>query len=90
MSEAIQIAGALAILVAYALALFGVIDQRSYAYLIPNLLGAVVLAVIAWVEDLWGFLLLELPGRSSPPGDSSRAAVRRLNRTESRALSASS
>jgi hypothetical protein len=60
MSEAIQIAGALAILVAYALAQFGVIDQRSYSYLIPNLLGAVVLSVIAWVEDLWGFLLLEL------------------------------
>ena len=60
MSEAIQIAGALAILVAYALAQFGVIDQRSYAYLIPNLLGAVVLAVIAWVEHLWGFFLLEV------------------------------
>ena len=60
MSEAIQIAGAVAILVAYALAQFGVIDQRSYAYLIPNLLGAVVLAVIAWVEELWGFFLLEL------------------------------
>jgi hypothetical protein len=60
MSEAIQIAGALAILVAYALAQFGVIDQRSYPYLISNLLGAVVLSVIAWVEDLWGFLLLEV------------------------------
>jgi hypothetical protein len=60
MSEAIQIAGALAILVAYALAQFGVIDQRSYSYLIPNLLGAVVLGVIAWVEYLWGFFLLEL------------------------------
>ncbi len=60
MSEAIQIAGALAILVAYALAQFGVIDQRSYSYLLLNLLGAVVLGVIAWVEDLWGFLLLEL------------------------------
>jgi len=59
MSEAIQIAGALAILVAYALAQFGVIDQRSYPYLILNLLGAVVLGVIAWVEDLWGFFILE-------------------------------
>lgn len=60
MGEAIQIAGALAILVAYALAQFGVIDQQSYAYLVLNLLGAVVLGVIAWVEDLWGFFLLEL------------------------------
>ena len=60
MSEAIQIAGALAILVAYALAQFAVIDQRSYSYLLLNLVGAVVLGVIAWVEDLWGFFLLEL------------------------------
>lgn len=59
MSEAIQIAGALAILVAYALAQFGVIDQRSYPYLVMNLLGAVVLGVIAWVEALWGFFILE-------------------------------
>jgi UDP-N-acetylmuramyl pentapeptide phosphotransferase/UDP-N-acetylglucosamine-1-phosphate transferase len=78
MSEAIQIAGALAILVAYALAQFGVIDQRSYSYLIPNLLGAVVLGVIAWVEDLWGSSSSSSPGRSSPPGDSSRAVARRL------------
>ncbi len=60
MSEAIQIAGAVAILVAYALAQFGVIDQRSYSYLILNLVGAGVLSVIAWVEDLWGFFLLEV------------------------------
>lgn len=60
MGQAIQIAGAVAILVAYALAQFGVMDQRSYSYLILNLLGAVVLGVIAWIEDLWGFFLLEL------------------------------
>jgi hypothetical protein len=60
MSEAIQIAGAVAILVAYALAQFGFIDQRSYSYLVLNLLGAVALGIIAWVEDLWGFFLLEL------------------------------
>ena len=60
MSQAIQIAGAVAILVAYALAQFGVIDQKSYAYLVLNLVGAVVLGVIAWVEDLWGFFLLEV------------------------------
>lgn len=59
MSQAIQIAGAVAILVAYALGQFGVIDQRSYPYLILNLLGGVVLGVIAWVEDLWGFFILE-------------------------------
>lgn len=59
MSEAIQIAGALAILVAYALAQFKLVDQRSYEYILPNLVGATVLSVIAWVERLWGFFLLE-------------------------------
>jgi hypothetical protein len=59
MSEAVQIAGAVAILVAYALGQFRVVDIRSYVYLVLNLVGALVLAVIAYVEHLWGFLLLE-------------------------------
>jgi hypothetical protein len=59
MSEAIQIAGALAILVAYALAQFKVVDQGSYSYLLPNLAGALVLSVVAYAERLWGFFLLE-------------------------------
>jgi hypothetical protein len=59
MSEAIQVAGAVAILVAYALGQFRVVDVRSYVYLLLNLVGALVLAVIAYVEHLWGFLLLE-------------------------------
>jgi len=59
MSETIQIAGAVAILVAYALGQFRVVDVRSYVYLLLNLVGALVLAVIAYVEQLWGFLLLE-------------------------------
>jgi hypothetical protein len=59
MSEAIQIAGAVAILVAYALGQFRVVDVRSFVYLLLNLVGALALAVIAYVEDLWGFLLLE-------------------------------
>jgi hypothetical protein len=59
MGEAIQIAGAAAILVAYALGQFRVLDVRSYVYLLLNLVGALVLAVIAYVEGLWGFFLLE-------------------------------
>lgn len=59
MSQAVQIAGALAILVAYALAQFRFLDGRSYAYLGLNFAGALVLAVIAYVEELWGFFLLE-------------------------------
>jgi hypothetical protein len=59
MGQAVQIAGAVAILVAYALGQFRVVDVRSYVYLLLNLFGALVLAVIAYVEGLWGFLLLE-------------------------------
>jgi hypothetical protein len=60
MSEAVQILGALAILVAYALAQFKLVDQRAYSYILLNLGGAVVLGVIAYVERLWGFFLLEV------------------------------
>jgi hypothetical protein len=57
--QLIQIAGALAILVAFAFAQFGRLDQRSYSYLVLNLVGSVVLAVLAYLERQWGFLLLE-------------------------------
>ena len=59
MAQAAQIVGALLILAAYALAQFGVLDQRSYSYLWLNLVGAAALAVLAWHERQWGFLLLE-------------------------------
>jgi hypothetical protein len=31
----------------------------SRVYLALNLIGSVVLAILAWVESQWGFLLLE-------------------------------
>jgi uncharacterized membrane protein YccC len=57
--QLVQIVGALLILVAYAAAQFGAMDQHSRAYLVLNLVGSAVLAVLAFYEDLWGFLLLE-------------------------------
>lgn len=57
--EALQILGAVAILIAYTLGQFRVLDVRSWAYLGLNFAGALVLAVIAFVEGLWGFFLLE-------------------------------
>jgi hypothetical protein len=45
--------------VAYAAAQFGKLDQSSRAYLVLNLVGSAILAVLAWYEEQLGFLLLE-------------------------------
>jgi hypothetical protein len=57
--EVVQIVGALLILAAYAAAQFGWMDPHSRAYLVLNLIGSAVLAVLAYDQHLWGFLLLE-------------------------------
>lgn len=59
MDQLVQIVGAMLILVAYAAAQFGAMSQHSRAYLVLNLVGSAVLAVLAFYEELWGFLLLE-------------------------------
>lgn len=59
MDQVVQVVGALLILVAYAAAQFGAMDQHSRAYLALNLVGSAILAGLAWEERLWGFLLLE-------------------------------
>ena len=59
MTQAIQILGALAILAAFVASQLGVFDVRSRTYLWLNFLGALVLAIVAWHEQQWGFLLLE-------------------------------
>jgi hypothetical protein len=58
--EAFQIVGAIVILIAFGLAQLGRLDLRSYPYLILNVVGAGILAIDAWRNDLWGFLLLEI------------------------------
>lgn len=59
MSQIIQVVGSLFILSGFALAQWGVLDQKSRRYLIVNLVGSAVLAVNAFYEQQWGFLLLE-------------------------------
>jgi hypothetical protein len=58
-SQLVQIVGALLILAGFAAAQAGVADVRSHRYLWPNLVGSAALAVDAWHERQWGFLLLE-------------------------------
>ncbi len=59
MAQAIQIIGALIILGAYAAGQLGEMPTDSRLYLLLNLVGSVVLAVIAVVEGQIGFILLE-------------------------------
>ena len=59
MEQLVQVIGALLILTAFAAAQFGRLDQRSVSYLVLNLIGSIILAVLAAVEEQLGFLLLE-------------------------------
>lgn len=59
MGQSLQILGAVLILAAYTLAQTGRLDQRSYSYILLNLIGSSVLAVLAAIHNQWGFLLLE-------------------------------
>jgi len=59
MEQAIQVAGALLILVAFAAAQLGRMNTHSLAYLWLNLVGSAILAVLAAVDSQYGFLLLE-------------------------------
>jgi hypothetical protein len=56
---ALELAGAVLILAGFTLGQLRVLDQHSLVYLVLNLVGSFVLAVIAWVDERWGFLLLE-------------------------------
>jgi hypothetical protein len=57
--QVIQLLGALLVLAGFVLAQRRLLDPRSRAYLLVNLVGSTVLAVDAWLGAQWGFLVLE-------------------------------
>ena len=59
MDQILQVAGALLILTAYVASLARRLDGSSWTYLLLNLFGSTLLAVLAWLDADWGFLLLE-------------------------------
>ena len=59
MIQLISVAGALAILVAYAANQLRYMGPSNLSYALLNFAGSIVLAVVAVLEEQWGFLLLE-------------------------------
>jgi len=59
MDHVLEIAGAVLILVAFIAAQRGRLSPHSLAYLVLNLVGSATLAVLALLDQDWGFLLLE-------------------------------
>jgi hypothetical protein len=59
MSQVVQIAGALCVLAGFVLAQYRMLDPQRPPYLILNLVGSAILAVLALLDHQWGFLLLE-------------------------------
>jgi hypothetical protein len=57
--QAVQIAGALLILAGFVLSQRNLLDPHSYPYLLLNLAGGAILAVLAFGGQRWGFVLLE-------------------------------
>jgi hypothetical protein len=59
LDQAVQIIGAVLILAGFALSQMNRLDPRSYRYLLLNLAGGAILAILAWQGQRWGFVLLE-------------------------------
>ena len=57
--QLIQICGSLLILAAFAASQAGRLPIDSQLYLVLNFVGSAILAVLAWIDQQWGFLLLE-------------------------------
>ncbi len=58
MSQVVQLAGALTVLAAFALLQLHRVSATSPGYLAMNVLGSAALAGTAFVNEQWGFVLL--------------------------------
>jgi hypothetical protein len=54
-----QLIGAALNMGAFALLHFEIAPSSAMRYLIPNLIGSIILVATAWIDSQWGFLLLE-------------------------------
>jgi membrane-bound ClpP family serine protease len=59
MADVLQIVGAILILIAFVAVQFKRLDATTWSYLLLNLVGSAVLAVVARIGRDWRFLLLE-------------------------------
>ena len=59
MDQLVQVFGSLLILLAFVAAQRGALTADSRSYLLLNLVGSTILAILAAHERQWGFLLLE-------------------------------
>jgi hypothetical protein len=57
--QLVQVAGSLLILAGFAAAQAGRMSIDSTTYLVLNFVGSAILAILAWIDQQWGFLLLE-------------------------------
>ena len=57
---AVEVAGAVMILAAFALNQFRGLDRHGYPYLLFNVAGSAMLTVVAASHRQWGFLLLQV------------------------------
>jgi hypothetical protein len=55
----LQLLGAVLIVSAFVLSQTGRMDARSFLYILLNLVGGAILAVLAFNQARWGFVLLE-------------------------------